>query len=61
MFNVIFYFLYCIFTFYLFFLILYIYLLYLFFYILSISLSYILYEIFFLMWTVYGASKGLFY
>ncbi|CAN6892332.1 unnamed protein product [Brassica oleracea] len=57
-----FYFLYCLFTYYIFFLILQIYLLFIIFYFLNNNATcHILGKLFSLMWMLYGTSKGPFY
>ncbi|CAN6927786.1 unnamed protein product [Brassica oleracea] len=56
-----FYFLYCLFTYYIFFFILQIYLLFIFYFLNNNVTCHILREFFLLMWTLYGASKGPFY
>ncbi|KAL0825304.1 hypothetical protein Bca101_048981 [Brassica carinata] len=56
-----FYFLYCLFTYYLFFLILQIYLLFIFYFLGNNVTCHFSGNFFSLMWTHYGASKGPFY
>ncbi|WZZ35203.1 hypothetical protein YC2023_018604 [Brassica napus] len=56
-----FYFLYCLFTYYLFFLILQIYLLFIFYFFGNNATCHFLGNFFSMMWTLYGASKCLFY
>ncbi|KAL0825322.1 hypothetical protein Bca101_048999 [Brassica carinata] len=56
-----FYFLYCLFTYYIFFLILQIYLLFIFYFLNNNVTCHILEEFISLMWTLHGASKDPFY
>ncbi|CAN6892201.1 unnamed protein product [Brassica oleracea] len=56
-----FYFLYCLFTYYIFFLILQIYLLFILYFLNNNVTCNLSEEFVSLMWTLYGASKGLFY